>query len=98
MRIWNLLSVISPTRRPNRSAAPNGVSRLFGQLAARRHCRLGWPDTTAGACADAGVAASAAAPPNSTRRRFTLGDDAAGVVAFTARRDLALMVFPSQKI
>ena len=56
-RIWNLPSVISPTRLATSSAPPNSVSRLFGQLAARRHWMVGCD------CAIAGAATAPAARP-----------------------------------
>src|SRR6185295_17877150 len=62
-RIWNLPSVISPTRLATSSAPPNRVSRLFGQLAARRHWRLGKPEVCCAlACAAVIRPAPAAAP------------------------------------
>ena len=57
VRIWKLPSVISLTRFATRSAPPNSVSRLFGQLAARRHWMLGCD------CAMAGAATVEAATP-----------------------------------
>jgi hypothetical protein len=56
-RIWNLPSVISATRLPTRSAPPNSVSRLFGQLVAMRHV------TVPADCAIVGAAIAEAATP-----------------------------------
>ena len=53
----NFPSVISPTRLATSSAPPYSVSRLFGQLAARRHWMLGCD------CAIAGDATLVAATP-----------------------------------
>src|SRR5712691_5462212 len=57
-RIWNLLSVASATRLARYSGPPKIVSRLFGQLAAKRHLISGCD------CAIAGEASAAPANPS----------------------------------
>jgi hypothetical protein len=64
--IWNLPSVISPTRLAMYSAPPKSVSRLFGQLAAMRHWMLGRP----GVCCAFACAASSVAPAAEPRPAF----------------------------
>src|SRR5262249_211449 len=56
-RIWNLPSVISPTRLQICSAPPYSVSRLLLQLVAMRHVIVGCD------CAIAGAATTPAAAP-----------------------------------
>ncbi|CCG41778.1 hypothetical protein PHAMO_290066 [Magnetospirillum molischianum DSM 120] len=49
LRIWNLPSVASATRRVMYSPVPNRVSRLLGKLDASRHLISGWVWASAGA-------------------------------------------------